>query len=62
MFINLIGALTLKPYSFSARSWELSKYVSIDFFDSMASSTELEVRGSKILRVLPCRSSFVEDN
>lgn len=50
---QLIGALTSKPYAFTARSWELRNVESIDVFDSMGSSIKLSTRGSSILRVLP---------
>jgi hypothetical protein len=48
-----IGALTSKPYAFSVRSWELERYESVDFFDSLGSSTYVEVRGNEVMRVLP---------
>jgi len=47
------GALTSKPYSFIARPWEFKTIESIDFFDSTLSSIRLDLRGDKILRVLP---------
>lgn len=50
---QLIGALTSKPYAFTARSWELRNVESIDVFDSTGSTIKLSTRGSSILRVLP---------
>jgi len=47
------GALTSKPYSFVARPWEFKTIDSIDFFDSTLSSIRLDLRGDKILRILP---------
>jgi len=49
----LVGALTSKPYAFTARSWELRNTESIDVFDSVGSTIKLSTRGSSILRVLP---------
>jgi NADH-quinone oxidoreductase subunit G len=51
--VTLIGALTSKPYAFSARSWELEKLDFIDFYDGMLSNISVDVRGLSIMRVLP---------
>lgn len=48
-----MGALTSKPYAFTARPWELRSMESIDFLDSMGSSLRVDVRGLNIMRVLP---------
>src|SRR5580698_1798735 len=48
-----IGALTSKPYAFTARSWELTSVESIDFFDALGSHIRVDTRGSEIMRVLP---------
>lgn len=50
---KLVGALTSKPYAFSARSWELEKIDFIDFYDGMLSNIAIDVRGLSIMRVLP---------
>ena len=47
------GALTSKPYSFLARPWEFKTVESVDFFDSVGSSIRFDIRGDKIIRVLP---------
>jgi len=51
--IKLMGALTSKPYAFSARSWELKSFDSIDLNDSIGSNIRIDTRGSDILRILP---------
>lgn len=51
--IRVIGALTSKPYAFTARSWELTSNESIDFFDSLGSNIRVDTRGSEIMRILP---------
>jgi NADH-quinone oxidoreductase subunit G len=51
--LKLVGALTSKPYAFSARSWELEKLDFIDFYDGMLSNIAIDVRGLSIMRVLP---------
>lgn len=48
-----VGALTSKPYSFKTRPWELKNYDFIDFFDSIGSNIRIELRGTKIMRILP---------
>ena len=48
-----MGALTSKPYAFSARSWELKSFDSIDLNDSIGSNIRMDTRGSDILRILP---------
>ncbi len=48
-----VGALTSKPFSFTSRPWELKSYNSIDIFDTMHSSIRVDVRGTKIMRILP---------
>lgn len=49
----LRGALTSKPYSFVARPWEFKSIESIDFFDSIGAAIRFDIRGDKIIRVLP---------
>lgn len=48
-----VGALTSKPYAFSARPWELSHYYSIDVSDAVCSPIRVDVRGVEIMRILP---------
>ncbi|WP_135078030.1 NADH-quinone oxidoreductase subunit NuoG [Terasakiella sp. SH-1] len=48
-----VGALTSKPYSYTARPWELQKTQSIDVFDAVGSNIRLDSRGNEVLRVLP---------
>lgn len=48
-----VGALTSKPYAFSARPWELKSVESIDTLDSICSNIRVDMRGYEIMRVLP---------
>lgn len=50
---NLIGALTSKPFAFTARSWEVVMVPSIDIYDSFLGSLRLDFRNNDLLRVLP---------
>src|SRR6201991_1800770 len=48
-----VGALTSKPYAFSARPWELGKTQSIDVMDGLGSSIRVDTRGREVMRILP---------
>ncbi len=48
-----VGALTSKPYAFTARSWELTKTESIDVMDALGSNIRVDSRGNEVMRVLP---------
>ncbi|MBC8050167.1 MAG: NADH-quinone oxidoreductase subunit G [Chitinophagales bacterium] len=48
-----VGALTSKPYAFSARPWELRKTESIDVMDGLGSNIRIDARGREIMRILP---------
>ncbi|KJH52329.1 NADH dehydrogenase, G subunit [Dictyocaulus viviparus] len=48
-----VGALTSKPYSFTARPWETRKTESIDVMDAMGSNIVVSHRTGDLLRVIP---------
>ncbi len=48
-----VGALLNKPYSFTARPWELRKTDSVDVHDALGTSIRVDSRGSEVLRILP---------
>src|SRR4028118_1687122 len=48
-----VGALTHKPYSFSARPWELTKVESVDVMDAVGSAIRIDSRGREVMRILP---------
>jgi NADH-quinone oxidoreductase subunit G len=48
-----VGALTSKPYAFTARSWELTHHYSIDIMDSLGSHIRLDTKNDQIMRILP---------
>tara|TARA_Y100001970_G_C14259053_1_gene878026 strand:- start:11080 stop:13143 length:2064 start_codon:yes stop_codon:yes gene_type:complete len=48
-----VGALTSKPYAFTARPWELKKTETIDAMDAVGSNIRIDARGREIMRVLP---------
>lgn len=48
-----VGALTNKPYAFTARPWELRKTESIDAMDALGSNIRVDTRGREVMRILP---------
>ncbi len=48
-----VGALTSRPYAFTARSWELRKTNSVDTLDAVGSNIRIDSRGREVMRVLP---------
>jgi NADH-quinone oxidoreductase subunit G len=48
-----VGALTSKPYAFTARPWELSKTESIDVMDALGSNIRIDTKGREVMRILP---------
>jgi len=48
-----VGALTFKPYAFTARPWELQKTDSVDVMDAVGSSLRVDARGNAVMRFLP---------
>lgn len=48
-----VGALTSKPYAFTARPWELSRTETIDVMDALGSNIRVDAKGRSIMRVLP---------
>ena len=51
-----VGALTSKPYAFTARPWELSKTESIDVMDALGANIRVDARGREVLRILELKS------
>jgi NADH-quinone oxidoreductase subunit G len=48
-----VGALTSKPYAFTARPWELTKTETIDVMDALGSNIRVETKGREVMRILP---------
>nr|QPN54046.1 NADH dehydrogenase subunit 11 [Phytophthora chlamydospora] len=48
-----VGALTSKPYSFKARSWELKNKEGIDILDGIGSNIKINIFNNEIVRILP---------
>uniref|UniRef100_A0A8D3BU74 NADH-ubiquinone oxidoreductase 75 kDa subunit, mitochondrial n=1 Tax=Scophthalmus maximus TaxID=52904 RepID=A0A8D3BU74_SCOMX len=48
-----VGALTSKPYAFTARPWETRKTESVDVLDAVGSNIVVSTRGGEVMRVMP---------
>ncbi|XP_030745348.1 NADH-ubiquinone oxidoreductase 75 kDa subunit, mitochondrial [Sitophilus oryzae] len=48
-----VGALTSKPYSFTARPWEIRKIDSIDVLDAVGSNIVVSTRTGEVMRIMP---------
>nr|XP_011716668.1 NADH-ubiquinone oxidoreductase 75 kDa subunit, mitochondrial [Macaca nemestrina] len=48
-----VGALTSKPYAFTARPWETRKTESIDVMDAVGSNIVVSTRTGEVMRILP---------
>lgn len=48
-----VGALTSKPYAFTARPWELTKTESVDVMDALGSNIRVDAKGREVMRILP---------
>ncbi|KAM3854453.1 NADH-ubiquinone oxidoreductase 75 kDa subunit, mitochondrial isoform 3-T4 [Vipera latastei] len=48
-----VGALTSKPYAFTARPWETRHTESIDILDAVGSNIVISTRTGEVMRILP---------
>ncbi len=48
-----VGALTSKPYAFTARPWELTKTETIDVMDALGASIRVDAKGREVMRIMP---------
>ena len=56
-----VGALTSKPFRYSARTWELSRRKSISPHDSTGSNLIVQVKANKVMRVVPLENEEVNE-
>jgi NADH-quinone oxidoreductase subunit G len=56
-----VGALTSKPYAFTARPWELRKTDSVDVLDAVGANIRIDARGAEVLRILPRTNDEVNE-
>jgi NADH-quinone oxidoreductase subunit G len=56
-----VGALTSKPFRYSARTWELSRRKSISPHDSTGANLIIQVKNNKVMRVVPLENEEVNE-
>ena len=56
-----VGALTSKPFRYSARTWELSRRKSVAPHDSTGSNLIVQVKNHKVMRVVPFENEEVNE-
>lgn len=56
-----VGALTSKPFRYSARTWELSRRKSVSPHDSTGTNLIVQVKANQVMRVLPLENEEVNE-
>ncbi len=56
-----VGALTSKPFRYSARTWELSRRKSVNPHDSSGANLIVQVKNNRVMRVLPFENAEVNE-
>lgn len=56
-----VGALTSKPFRYSARTWEMSRRKSVSPHDSTGSNLIVQVKNNTVMRVLPLENEAVNE-
>jgi len=56
-----VGALTSKPFRYSARPWELQRRRSVSPHDSLGTNLIVQVKGGKVMRVLPLENENINE-
>ncbi|MEO8159253.1 MAG: NADH-quinone oxidoreductase subunit NuoG [Betaproteobacteria bacterium] len=56
-----VGALTSRPFRYSARTWELARRKSIAAHDGLGSNLVVQVKGDRVMRVLPLDNEDVNE-
>ncbi|MEY4099621.1 MAG: hypothetical protein RL300_792 [Pseudomonadota bacterium] len=56
-----VGALTSKPFRYSARTWELSRRKSVSPHDSTGANLIVQVKNKRVMRVVPFENEAVNE-
>ncbi len=56
-----VGALTSKPFRYSARTWELSRRKSISAHDGLGTNLVVQVKGARVMRTLPLENDAINE-
>lgn len=56
-----VGALTSKPFRYSARTWEMSRRRSVSPHDSTGTNLVVQVKNHRVMRVIPFENEAVNE-
>jgi NADH-quinone oxidoreductase subunit G len=56
-----VGALTSKPFRYSARTWELARRRSVSPHDSLGTNLVVQVKGDRVMRVVPFEDEAINE-
>jgi NADH-quinone oxidoreductase subunit G len=56
-----VGALTSKPFRFSARAWEMQQYDTIAPHDALGSNLSVHIRRNEVMRVAPKENEAINE-
>src|SRR6185295_1914451 len=56
-----VGALTSKPFRYSARTWELARRKSVSPHDGLGSNLVVQVKQNRVMRVLPLENEAINE-
>ncbi len=56
-----VGALTSKPFRYSARTWELARRQSVSPHDSTGANLVVQIKGDRVMRVVPQENEAVNE-
>src|ERR1700731_4051282 len=56
-----VGALTSKPFRYSARTWELSRRKSVSPHDGLGANLVVQVKNNRVMRVLPQENEAINE-
>jgi len=56
-----VGALTSKPFRYTARNWELSRRKSVSPHDGLGAGLAVQVKNNRVMRVLPIENEEINE-
>lgn len=56
-----VGALTSKPYRFTARAWEMTQHEAVSPHDCLGSNVYLHIRNNQLMRVVPREKESINE-
>ncbi|MEO1329705.1 MAG: NADH-quinone oxidoreductase subunit NuoG [Pseudomonadota bacterium] len=56
-----VGALTSRPYAFTARPWELRKTETVDVMDGLGAAIRVDAKGREVMRILPREHAAINE-